>query len=275
MNNLLAQNKELKRLRKEAERRKAEDEEEREAVEAEGRVREVDEFERGLSGVAGKVGGKTVGSRNGKVEVQEQVESGPKGVKRKLEGDTEELTEQANGDAHKSKRHASDQHGRADEGSFWVPSKTPDNKKADIKAIKHNPTCPAGAADKPHDFSLKTLIPVNFTEDNPPGEGAAPTRTCPSCNKALSNSTKAVLSRACGHVLCKPCSDKFQTPERDEMVRCYICGADVSSRKKQKREDKKAEESAESGLVQLSSEGTGFAGGGKNMVKKEGTAFQC
>ena len=174
--------------------------------------------------------------------------------------------------------------------SFWVPGKIPDNQKADVKTIGHHPICPAAAADKLHDFSLKSLVTVNFTVDKPSHDPKAPTRTCPSCNKALSNSTKAVLGKPCGHVLCKPCSDKFQilvlkspgAEDGDDTIRCYICSEDVTPGRKRKKKSKKAgddgkpkEESIELGLVELSTEGTGFAGGGNNMVKRAGVAFQC
>ena len=90
-------------------------------------------------------------------------------------------------------------------------------------------------------------------------------------------------------MLCKPCSDKFQAPTHDllqkgnddQTVLCYVCNEDVTPGRKVKRKKKKPDseekekESIELGLVELSSEGTGFAGGGKNMVKKEGVAFQC
>jgi nitric oxide synthase-interacting protein len=60
-------------------------------------------------------------------------------------------------------------------------------------------------------------------------------------------------------------------------VRCYVCSEDVTPgrKRKVKRKDSEKEESVELGMVEISSEGTGFAGGGKNMVKKEGVAFQC
>jgi nitric oxide synthase-interacting protein len=278
VSNLLAQNKELKRLKKEAERRRLEDHEERELEDAEKKARDLDAFERVQAGIRGK---STAAAQNG-------VESSPKGVKRKLENDND-VSQQADDQGHKAKRRQSEQNGSNEESSFWIPSKIPDNKKADIKAIKQHPNCPAAAADRPHNFTLKSLVTVNFTDDKPSDASTStsdsPTRTCPSCNKALSNSTKAILAKPCGHVLCKPCSDKFQRPpppsahdeHGDQTVRCYVCSEDVTPgrKRKVKRKDSEKEESVELGMVEISSEGTGFAGGGKNMVKKEGVAFQC
>ncbi|TKA46950.1 hypothetical protein B0A54_03906 [Friedmanniomyces endolithicus] len=240
VSNLLAQSKDLKRLKKEAEKRGEEDAEERVLEEGEQRAKEVEDFERVQAGL--------------------------------------------------SVRNSSDKgDAKSDLPSFWVPGETPDNKKADLKTIKQHPTCPAAAADKPHDFTLKTLVTVHFNEEPPTSASGPPTRSCPSCHKALSNSTKAVLAKPCGHVLCKPCSDKFQKPPEksahdvdvDETVRCFVCAEDVTQgrivkRKKDEVEGKKEKEGkVERGLVELSSEGTGFAGGGGNMVKKEGVAFKC
>jgi nitric oxide synthase-interacting protein len=278
VNNLLAQNKELKRLKKEAERRRLEDDEERVLEDAEKKARDLDDFERVQAGIRGK----------GAASTQNGVESSPKGVKRKLENE-DDSSRQAGDQGNKAKRRQSEQNGSNEESSFWIPSKIPDNKKADFKAIKHHPTCPAAAADRPHDFTLKRLVTVNFTDDKPSDANAStsdsPSRTCPSCNKALSNSTKAILAKPCGHVLCKPCSDKFQQPPAqsahdgngDQTIRCYVCSEDITPgrKRKVKRKDSEKGESVELGMVEISSEGTGFAGGGKNMVKKEGVAFQC
>ncbi|KAK3711237.1 hypothetical protein LTR37_009831 [Vermiconidia calcicola] len=286
VSNLLAQNQELKRLRKELERRKEEDVEEMGLEDAEAQARAVEDFERVQAGLSARSGGRIVGRENGRITVEEQGEGGKK---RKLELDEEELKSLANGNtkARRMSEHNSGAVGGNDAlPSFWVPSKTPDNKKADLKAIKLHPTCPAAAADHPHDFTLKTLVTVNFTEEDNTSDGEARIRSCPSCNKALSNSTKAILAKPCGHVLCRPCSDKFQKPPEtsaheahDETVRCYVCQEDVTPGRKVKRrkdgEKKENESKAERGLVELSSEGTGFAGGGKNMVKKSGVAFQC
>lgn len=63
-------------------------------------------------------------------------------------------------------------------------------------------------------------------------------------------------------------------------VLCYVCETDLSDSRGAEKETKKKHgkgEKAEpkAGLVELRSEGTGFAGGGDNMVQRQGTAFQC
>ena len=107
-----------------------------------------------------------------------------------------------------------------------------------------------------------------------------------------------MLTIPCGHVICKPCVDQFmrpadlppdphaspgeQTAASEEPLLCYVCETDLSGRKSKKSKSGKVEvkgkeekERLKPGLVQLSTEGTGFAGGGKNMVDREGVAFQC
>ena len=70
---------------------------------------------------------------------------------------------------------------------------------------------------------------------------------------------------------------------------CYVCETDlsedagkvaemksiedkISRGKKVKEKDK---DRLKPGLVELSTQGTGFAGGGNSMVAKEGVVFQC
>ena len=65
--------------------------------------------------------------------------------------------------------------------------------------------------------------------------------------------------------------------EGDRVV-CYVCETDLSGHKHKGKTDKdtpKIEKGPKPGLVELRSEGTGFAGGGDNMVQRKGVAFQC
>lgn len=77
--------------------------------------------------------------------------------------------------------------------------------------------------------------------------------------------------------------------EGGEGTRCYVCETDLTEKpgeggrdkkQKQKHDGEKEGHGKEKGLpkrglVEIRSEGTGFAGGGKNMAKREGVAFQC
>lgn len=234
--------------------------------------------------------GKIVGREGAKVVVEEL----SRGTKRKLEIDEAELVNLGK-EQNKKGRPTGDlqAEARANTGvpSFWIPSSTPFTKVGEIKLAKLTPQCPASEEGDGHDFSLKTLVTVKFHEEEISDANGKKelVRSCPSCNKSLSNSTKAILAKPCGHSICKPCSTKFMKPSEADahddkaevgVVRCFVCQADCTEKKKEKKEAKDGKEEKEKekvrpGVVEISSEGTGFAGGGKNMVKKKGVAFQC
>lgn len=70
-------------------------------------------------------------------------------------------------------------------------------------------------------------------------------------------------------------ADLYDPGGNPAKLRCYVCDTDLGGGGKAGKEGKDGKDKVKSGLVELNSEGTGFASGGKNMVKKEGTAFQC
>jgi nitric oxide synthase-interacting protein len=286
MTNLLAQRKEMKRLGKEHERQMIEEDDQRIRDDEQARLKAIEEFEAVQAGLEAKVGvgSRVVGRQNGKVVVEQESDSTAeevKGTKRKFEIDEEELKRIASEDRTKAKRTLEDER-KAAKGhlpSFWVPGETPDQHHKHSEKAKQTPTCPSSDPEHPHSLSLKALTSVKFNEEKS-SEAGKSARTCPSCQKSLSNSTKAMVAIPCGHVLCKPCVDKFLRPEhrhhRDahdaapepETVHCYVCDADLTSRKGKK------EKSVRLGLVEIRSEGTGFASGGKAMVRRAGVAFQ-
>ena len=73
----------------------------------------------------------------------------------------------------------------------------------------------------------------------------------------------------------------YADAEGSKSAVCYVCETDLTERaskekgRKKDQKDKGEKESLKAGLVEISSEGTGFAGGGKNMATREGVAFQC
>jgi nitric oxide synthase-interacting protein len=299
MSNLLAQRKEIKRLEKVASRRLEEEEEQRARDEEETRQKAVAEFEAVQMGLEVKIGrgGKVIGREKGKVLIEQDAGSEPssRAQKRKFEIDEDELKRIALEERSRAKLALEEEKQAAKPHlpSFWVPGKTPDQNYAREDTTKQNPTCPASSSASPHALSLKTLVSVHFNkEKSSQTDKDKAAVTCPSCNKTLTNSTKAMLAIPCGHVLCKPCVDRFMKPDlrhhRDahdegpepESIHCYVCDADLTGatgkgkEKDGKKGKKDKDKGVKPGLVEIRSEGTGFASGGKAVVKRDGVAFQ-
>ena len=170
-----------------------------------------------------------------------------------------------------------------------MPSVTPSSNKKDTlhevkKKTKTAPVCPSSAENKPHHYSLHTLVSIKFTEETDSTTKAVQ-KICPSCKKGLTNASKAQLAKPCGHVVCRNCVNQFMKPSGridphdsatdPNMVRCYVCDADLTERKKSEKGDKKEKDKIRPGLVELKSDGTGFSASGVNEVKKNGVVFQC
>ncbi|KAI1170371.1 ENOS interacting protein [Nemania sp. FL0916] len=314
LSNILAQKKEIKRLQK-LKGQEDRDAQERQAqLDAEAHERSVREFEMTQNGLDLR-SGSTLSSRpplastlNGQDrEAASVVESdrgsggkdraGPGTGKRKFEMDEDEIQRIAADDRTKARKAIDDEKAaQLTLPSFWAPTITPSSNTRDTlhdiaRVTKKTPLCPASAEDNPHTYSLHTLVNIRFTtanEDDGQKKGEKAVRICPSCKKGLGNSSKAMLAKPCGHVLCGSCVEKFMKPDTHDphaaqpyVLRCYVCDTDLTD---QSKDDHKANKKAEGsektrirpGLVQLRSEGTGYSASGANQVRRDGVAaFQC
>ncbi|CAK7232246.1 hypothetical protein SBRCBS47491_008202 [Sporothrix bragantina] len=339
LNNILAQKKELRRLEKAREQEERDRAERQARDDAEDQARAIKEFELVQAGLEAKGGSRANGSNAADSRPREASTSTPTPTpapttrlleappanddletstkKRKFALDEDELQRIAKEDRNKARKAIDAERAAAHDAralpSFWTPSETPSTAKKEGANADGNKTgdggrkpsvvvvdvaggttlCPAGH-DR-HPYSLHTLVSIQFERD------AKDQRVCPACHKMLSNASKAVLAKPCGHVLCRSCVHKFVKPAgaggqavlfdphappgTTGTVRCYVCEADLEddgddhNEKKGKKDKKdkkdKKKERVKPGLVDLQSEGTGFSAGGASEVKKNGVAFQC
>ena len=72
-------------------------------------------------------------------------------------------------------------------------------------------------------------------------------------------------------------------PDQEAHITCYVCNTDLTGKAAARQHKDGVKDTVKDadkkfgklGLVEINSEGTGFAGGGKNMAKRQGVAFQC
>lgn len=258
MENLLSQRKEIKKMEEEIEKKRLQDEIEDKRIDNIVKLRSIKEFEALQMGF---------NSCSGQHKYDSEVLQ-KKEIKEVFKLDKKELLDIAKNDRDREKlRYIKEQEigSKPKIGSFWIPSLTPsvDNKDT-LKKRKLFPICPASSSDKSHKISLKSLISVNFTENNS-SESNELQRICPSCKKELSNISGAYIMKLCGHVICTICLDQFV---RESGV-CYVCEVSlyVQDKNSMKNESKLS-------IVELSSEGTGFSAKKNAIAEKADVAFQ-
>lgn len=240
-------------------------------------------------------------TQNGETGTNEEQTSNSNPKKRKFELDEAELQRIAEEDRARARRTLDKEMASSRAPalpSFWVPTITPSSNTKNVlhevkKKTKQHPVCPASSEDDPHIYSLHAVVDVRFTEDevdDTAGHAASKDkkkkrqRICPACRRALTNASRPVMAKPCGHVVCRSCVDQFMrpsgikdphNPDHDPcVVRCYVCDEKVTESKKSSSK-KYGKDKVRPGLVDLRSEGTGFAATGSNIIKKVGVGFQC
>ncbi|KAI1125194.1 hypothetical protein F5Y10DRAFT_268339 [Nemania abortiva] len=309
LSNILAQKKEIKRLERLKEQEDRDALERQAQLDAEAHERAVREFEMTQNGLdvrsrsaSSKTAPETISMSDGRDGEASSVAEGDRGGgigarKRKFEMHEDEIQRIAADDRAKARKAIDDEKAAQPTlPSFWAPGITPSSNTQDalhkvVKKTKTSTICPASSEDKPHAYSLHTLVSVHFTEgddDDKQSRNGRTVRICPSCKKGLGNSSKAMLAKPCGHVLCGSCVDKFVTPNKHDphttepdALRCYVCDTDLGdhggrSHEESQKGKKKDKDRIRPGLVELRSEGTGYSASGANQVRKDTiAAFQC
>ncbi|KAF8961809.1 hypothetical protein BDZ97DRAFT_1663530 [Flammula alnicola] len=267
---LLTQKKNIKRQTAKLEALKKEAEEERARAREAARERVLLDFERGQLGLAG-TGVLETGSKRKASSQSTPFSFSPAAVST--------LAEQAEQAALKKIEEEQAERMKAKLPDFWLPSLTPTTgndgqpqtlEDAEARMEVAKTVCRGGGLGSAHVLSMKNLIPVKFTFYTPSSSSATtsnstptdeskpkkedPEPMCPSCKKRLSNSVLLFLSKPCGHVTCKTCTDTLVRPSKQ----CIVCDT--------KLKDKD--------VIELKREGTGFAGGGLAETSKSGVAFQ-
>ncbi|RYP61028.1 hypothetical protein DL769_007891 [Monosporascus sp. CRB-8-3] len=276
LSNILSQKREAKRLERARELEMREAQDARARADEEARERAVREFEMVQNGLdvkgRAKSGMPDDGDDDGDGRTPRNNGNGDdndndrRPGKRKLSLDANELARAAAEEDRRKARRLLDAEkaeaaAKAALPSFWTPSMTPStasntntDEKKNKKTTKGTPICPASREDDPHPYSLHTLVTVNFTEEDEGGGGDGRTRRriCPACRKGLSNASKAVLAKPCGHVLCRGCVDKFMQPggtgghhhshhadphAPEGGLRCYVCEADLTDKPSSTKEN--------------------------------------
>ncbi|KAF8635633.1 hypothetical protein AX15_000270 [Amanita polypyramis BW_CC] len=268
---LLTQKKDIKKQKGRLEAFKRGAEEERERARVAARERVLLEFEKGQLSLASS---STIGTKPTAPTNDDSSE--PRGTKRKFEFDTSAVETVAKEAEEAALRQIETEQAEALKHKlpdFWLPSLTPTYQTSgpaqSLNDVKVQTTCRGG--NPPHHLSLKNLFSIKFTffgsnatslgsaESTPVDENSLKAKDeeepiCPSCKKRLSNNILAFVTKPCGHVTCKTCTDTLVRPSKQ----CIVCDVQVKEKE----------------ITELKREGTGFAGGGMAETSRSGVAFQ-